>query len=76
MLDGLVAIHAARAAHTALGMVPGVLTAQVTLAGAELEVDGPVDVHALTSAMNDALAPIGIRVSSCVVESSRSLPLA
>jgi copper chaperone CopZ len=76
LLDGLVAVHAARAAHTALGAVPGVITAQVTLAGAELEMDGPVEVQELTRAMNDALAPIGISVSSCVVESSRSLPIA
>lgn len=39
-LDGVLAVHAARAVHTALAAVPGVRDATVTLAGAELTVDG------------------------------------
>ncbi|MBU6365273.1 MAG: hypothetical protein KJT01_03615 [Gemmatimonadetes bacterium] len=69
-LDGLVAVHAARAAHTALAAVPGVRTAEVTLAGAELEVEGVLDEEALRA----ALALVGVTVR--VVEARpRRLPL-
>jgi copper chaperone CopZ len=69
-LDGLVAVHAARAVHTALAGVPGVRTAAVTLAGAELEVEGTLDREALAAAV--ALAGATVRE---VVAQPRTLPL-
>jgi hypothetical protein len=69
-LDGLVAVHAARAVHMALAGVPGVCTAAVTLAGAELEVEGPLDRAALEAAV--ALAGATVRQ---VVAQPRTLPL-
>lgn len=58
-LDGMVAVHAARAVHTALAGVPGVHTAEVTLAGAALEVEGALDEGALRAAV--ALAGVTVR---------------
>jgi hypothetical protein len=69
-LDGLVAVHAARAVHMALAGVPGVCTAAVTLAGAELEVEGTLDREALEAAV--ALAGATVRE---VVAQPRTLPL-
>ncbi len=69
-LDGLVAVHAARAVHMALAGVPGVCTAAVTLAGAELEVEGTLDQAALEAAV--ALAGATVRR---VVAQPRTLPL-
>ena len=50
-LHGLVAVHAARAAHTALGAVPGIVSASVTMAGADVEVEGPFDGEAFAAAV-------------------------
>jgi hypothetical protein len=69
-LDGLVAVHAARAVHTALAGVPGVCTAEVTLAGADLTVEGPLDRGALAAAV--ALAGAQVRE---VTEWPRTLPV-
>lgn len=71
-LDGLVAVHAVRAVWTALGAVPGVVQAEVTMAGAMLEVEGPLDRHALDVALDAA----GVRLVSLTVEQARILPLA
>lgn len=71
-LDGLVAVHAVRAVWTALGAVPGVVRAEVTMAGALLEVEGLLDRAALDAALDAA----GVRIVSVTIEQSRILPLA
>lgn len=57
-IDGLVAIHAVRAVRTALAGVPGVDSADVSLAGVVLETDGTVTPELLA----EALAHAGVRV--------------
>lgn len=74
-LSGLVAVHAARAVHTALGAVPGVVTAQVSLAGAELECAGPYDAERFAADVSAALAPIDITLVSVTELQDRLLPL-
>jgi copper chaperone CopZ len=69
-LDGLVAVHAVRAVWTALGAVPGVLSAEVTMQGAVLEVEGDLDRAALDAALDAA----GVSVRSIRVE-ARVLPV-
>jgi len=71
-LEGLVAVHAVRAVWTALGGVPGVVSAEVTMAGAVLEVEGALDRGALDRALDAA----GVRVTAFHVEQGRMLPLA
>ncbi len=69
-LDGLVAVHAVRAVWTALGAVPGLLSAEVTMQGAVLELDGELDRAALDAALDAA----GVSVRSLRVE-ARILPI-
>jgi copper chaperone CopZ len=69
-LDGLVAVHAVRAVWTALGAVPGLLSAEVTMQGAVLELDGDLDRAALDAALDAA----GVSVRSIRVE-ARILPV-
>jgi hypothetical protein len=69
-LDGLVAVHAVRAVWTALGAVPGLLSAEVTMQGAVLELDGELDRAALDAALDAA----GVSVRSIRVE-ARVLPV-
>ncbi len=69
-LDGLVAVHAVRAVWTALGAVPGVLSAEVSMQGAVLEVEGELDRPALDAAFDAA----GVSVRSIRVE-ARVLPV-
>ncbi|MES2525364.1 MAG: hypothetical protein V4617_21920 [Gemmatimonadota bacterium] len=71
-LDGLVAVHAVRAVWTALGAVPGIVSAEVTMAGALLVVEGALDRDALDAALDAA----GVRIVSLTVEQRRVLPLA
>jgi len=71
-LEGLVAVHAVRAVWTALTAVPNVSRAEVTMAGAVLEMHGPLDRGALDLAVGAA----GVRVVSVTVEQQRILPLA
>jgi hypothetical protein len=71
-LDGLVAVHAVRAVWTALTAVPHVVSAEVTMAGAVLELDGPLDRAVLDAALDLA----GVRVLAVTVEQRRMLPLA
>ena len=73
-LNGLVAVHAVRAVWTALAAVPGILSAEVSMAGAILDVTAPVDEGALRRAIDEALAPIGVETRSLRVESGRTLP--
>ena len=71
-LDGLVAVHAVRAVWTALTAVPNIVSAEVTMAGAILELRGPLDRAALDAALEAA----GVRVLAVTVEQRRTLPLA
>jgi copper chaperone CopZ len=75
-LSGLVAIHAARAAYQALAAVPGIMSAQVTMAGATIDVTEPIQLDEVVTAVRRALEEIGIGVVSAVVVQKRSLPLA
>jgi hypothetical protein len=63
-LDGLISVHAARAAHTALAAVPGIVSAQVSMAGAVLEYEGPLDEAAFAASLAEALAVADLRVLS------------
>ena len=69
-LNGLVAVHAVRAVWTALGAVSGIIRAEVTMQGAVLEVEGPLDREALDAALDAA----GVSVRSIRVE-ARVLPM-
>ena len=69
-LNGLVAVHAVRAVWTALGAVPGVVSAEVTMHGAVLEVEGELDRAALDAALDAA----GVTVRSIRIE-ARVLPI-
>lgn len=69
-LNGLVAVHAVRAVWTALGAVPGVVSAEVTMQGAVLEVEGELDRAALDAALDAA----GVTVRSIRIE-ARVLPI-
>ncbi len=69
-LDGLVAVHAVRAVWTALGAVPGLLSAEVTMQGAVLELDGELDRAALDAALDAA----GVSIRHIRIE-ARVLPV-
>ena len=75
-LDGLIAIHAVRAVRMALGAVPGVVVAEVTMTGAALELEGVVDVLALRAVLASALDVVGVRIVTISVSPGRILPLA
>ncbi len=70
-IDGLTGIHAIRAVWTALGAVPGVVTAEVAMTGVRLELEGPLDRDALAAALEAA----GVRLVSVTVEEARVLPI-
>jgi len=53
-IEGLVAVHAVRAIRTALGLLPGVKAAEVSLAGVVLETDGTVTDEAVAEALTHA----------------------
>jgi copper chaperone CopZ len=62
-LDGLVAVHAVRAVYTALGAVPGVLSADVSMQGATIEVEGVLNRAALDEAlMREEMADVARRI--------------
>ncbi len=69
-IDGLLSVHAVRAVWTALGAVPGILGAEVTMQGAVLETDGSLDQQLLA----EALAMAGVTLRSLQIEKG-SLPL-
>ena len=60
----------------ALGAVPGVVVAEVTLIGAALEIEGNVDAHALREVLASALDVVGVRIVTIRVSQRRILPLA
>lgn len=69
-IDGLLSVHAVRAVWTALTAVPGVLHAEVTMLGAVLETEGPVDREVLA----DSLSLAGVQLRDMTVEKGH-LPL-
>lgn len=73
-LSGLVAVHAARAAHMALAGVPGIETATVTMAGAEVEVSGVTDLEAFAATVRASLLPVGVGLETISVVRRRALP--
>jgi copper chaperone CopZ len=70
-IEGLLAVHAVRAVRTALAGVPGVVQAEVSMQGAVLETEGPLDEAALAAALDAA----GVRLVSWRAERA-GLPLA
>lgn len=69
-IEGLLSVHAVRAVWTALAAVPGVRHADVSMRGAVLEADGPIDRAMLA----DALALAGVQMVA-VREEKGHLPL-
>ena len=67
-LDGLIAVHAARAAYTALATIEGVTSVEMERGTAWVEHDGRVDAARCAGAL--ALVGLGLRTAS----SERSLP--
>ncbi|MEP7345121.1 MAG: copper-transporting ATPase [Gemmatimonadaceae bacterium] len=66
-LDGMLAVHAARAAFAALAGVDGIRWADVKLGRAELEHDGPLDLDAVRA----ALATVGVQLVDATSERRR-----
>lgn len=71
-LDGLIAVHAVRAARTALGGVRHVVAADVSMRGAVVDTDGELDPGELARVLEVA----GLGVRSIEEEMRRILPLA
>ncbi len=71
-IDGLTGVHALRAVWTALAAVPGIVSADVTMQGALLEMEGALDEPRLAEVLEAA----GVRLVSVTVEQARVLPLA
>lgn len=69
-IDGLLSVHAARAVWTALTAVPGVLRAEVTMRGAVLDTEAPLDRQLLA----DCLELAGVQLVGMTVEKGH-LPL-
>ncbi len=67
-LDGLVAVHAARAAYTALAAIDGVASVEIERGTAWVEHDGRAD----RARCAEALAVVGLTIRSARTE--RSLP--
>ena len=67
-LDGVIAVHAARAAYTALATMRGVASVEMERGTAWVEHDGRVDAAHCA----DALAVVGLSIRSATAE--RSLP--
>lgn len=71
-LHGLVAVHAVRSVWTALAAVPGIISADVSMSGALLEMNDRPD----RAVLDAAVEPAGVRILSMSETPQRSLPLA
>jgi hypothetical protein len=71
-IEGLVAVHAVRSVWTALTAVPGIVTAEVSMSGAVLEMERAPD----RAELDAALEPAGARIVAMHIEARRVLPLA
>lgn len=70
-VEGLIGTHAVRAVWTALAAVPGIVSADVSMAGIVLEVEGVLDQSLLAHALDAA----GVRLIRVSVEQTRGLPI-
>ena len=70
-VEGLTGTHAVRAAWTALAAVPGIVSADVSMAGVVLEVEGVLDQSLLAAALDAA----GVRLIGISVKQIRALPI-
>lgn len=75
-LRNVISVHGARAVHTALGGVTGVVTASVGIMSADIEFVGVYDASRFADAVRVALAPIGVDLVAIVMIQDRMLPLA
>lgn len=69
-IEGLLSVHAVRAVWTALSAVPGIRHAEVSMRGAVLDTDGPVDREQLETCLSLA----GVQLVDLTVEKG-SLPV-
>ncbi len=74
-LDGMVAVHAVRAVWTSLTAVAGVMSADVTMAGVRLDVDGSLTDATIRRSLDEALAAADVRIVTCTISRSRALPI-
>jgi copper chaperone CopZ len=70
-IDGLTGAHAVRAVWTALGAVPGIVSADVSLAGVQLEIEGVLD----EAVLGPALEAAGVTLRSVTIVQPRILPI-
>lgn len=69
-ITGMRSVYCARAVYTALGMVPGVTTAEVVIGQAMVEHDGQASAAELTA----AVAMVGYQVVD-IQDRGRTLPV-
>lgn len=65
-IDGLLSVHAVRAARTALGSIPGVESAEVSMRGAVLEAGAALPAVVI----EEALAAAGLTLAGLRIESA------
>jgi hypothetical protein len=70
-IDGLTGIHAVRAVWSALGAVPGIVGAEVSMGGVQLDVEGALDEVTLSAALDAA----GLTLVSVTIVQPRVLPI-
>ena len=70
-VEGLIGTPAVRAVWTALAAVPGIVSADVSMAGVVLEVEGALDETLFAAALDAA----GVRLIAISVEQTRALPI-
>lgn len=73
-IGGLISVHSVRAVQTALTAVPGIVYAEVSLAGVVIEMDAIPDLAAFTAQVAAALEPAGVELLGLRVERA-GLPL-
>lgn len=73
-IDGMVAVHAKHGVFTALAGVPGVISAEVELGRATVEVDDTKDLAALEAKLREATDLVGYQVEE-IRRKPRTLPL-
>ena len=72
----MLAVHAARALHTALNGIDGITLAQVTLGHAEVHYQGSAEDQQLHDALRFTAEAVGLRLANLRIEVDRQLPLA
>ncbi len=74
-IDGMTAVHAVRALHTALSGIDGITSASISMGTAQLGYTGPADDESLTTALVATLDLVGLSMISIRIEKDRQLPL-